>query len=55
VEQNLADLAAQVAANETGRRELARMVDHFGLATVQAYMGQSRTTPKPRCGGCSPG
>ena len=39
VEQNLADLAAQVAANETGRRELARMVDHFGLATVQAYMG----------------
>jgi 5-oxoprolinase (ATP-hydrolysing) len=39
VEQNLADLAAQVAANETGRHELARMVDHFGLATVQAYMG----------------
>ena len=39
VEQNLADLAAQVAANETGRRELARMVDHFGLDTVQAYMG----------------
>ena len=39
VEQNLADLAAQVAANETGRRELVRMVDHFGLATVQAYMG----------------
>ena len=39
VEQNLADLAAQVAANETGRRELVRMVDHFGLDTVQAYMG----------------
>ena len=39
VEQNLADLAAQIAANETGRRELARMVGQFGLATVQAYMG----------------
>ena len=39
VEQNLADLTAQMAANETGRRELARMVEHFGLDTVRAYMG----------------
>nr|WP_320009785.1 hydantoinase B/oxoprolinase family protein [uncultured Desulfobulbus sp.] len=39
VEQNLADLTAQIAANETGLRELGRMVNHFGLATVQAYMG----------------
>ena len=38
VEQNLADLTAQIAANATGVRELRRMVDHFGLATVQAYM-----------------
>ena len=38
VEQNLADLAAQVAANATGMGELRRMVDHFGLTTVQAYM-----------------
>jgi 5-oxoprolinase (ATP-hydrolysing) len=38
VEQNLADLIAQVAANETGLRELRRMVAQFGLATVQAYM-----------------
>jgi 5-oxoprolinase (ATP-hydrolysing) len=39
VEQNLADLTAQIAANETGVRELGRMVDHFGLDTVRAYMG----------------
>ncbi|MGE4558783.1 MAG: hydantoinase B/oxoprolinase family protein [Desulfobulbus sp.] len=39
VEQNLADLTAQIAANETGIRELRRMVAHFGLETVRAYMG----------------
>ncbi len=38
-EQNLADLRAQIAANETGVRELRKMVDHFGLDVVQAYMG----------------
>jgi 5-oxoprolinase (ATP-hydrolysing) len=37
-EQNLADLRAQVAANEKGREELLKMVQHFGLSTVQAYM-----------------
>ncbi|MFW6339550.1 MAG: hydantoinase B/oxoprolinase family protein [Wenzhouxiangella sp.] len=37
--QNLADLRAQIAANERGRRELAEMVDQFGLETVCAYMG----------------
>jgi len=36
--QNVADLKAQIAANEKGVRELNRMVDHFSLATVQAYM-----------------
>jgi 5-oxoprolinase (ATP-hydrolysing) len=36
--QNLADLKAQIAANEKGTQELQRMVQHFGLATVQAYM-----------------
>jgi 5-oxoprolinase (ATP-hydrolysing) len=36
--QNLADLRAQIAANEKGVQELKRMVGHFGLATVQAYM-----------------
>jgi 5-oxoprolinase (ATP-hydrolysing) len=38
VRQNLADLRAQIAANEKGVQELRRMVDEFGLAVVQAYM-----------------
>ncbi|MFQ8431994.1 hydantoinase B/oxoprolinase family protein [Amaricoccus sp. W119] len=37
-EVNLADLRAQVAACARGAEELGRMVGHFGLATVQAYM-----------------
>jgi 5-oxoprolinase (ATP-hydrolysing) len=36
--QNLADLRAQVAANAKGAEELARMVDHWGLDVVTAYM-----------------
>ena len=39
VEQNIADLRAQIAANEKGVQELGRMVDEFGLEVVQAYMG----------------
>ena len=35
---NIADLKAQIAACEKGARELRRMVDHFGLDVVQAYM-----------------
>ncbi len=38
VEQNIADLRAQVAANEKGVQELGRMVEHFGLDVVRAYM-----------------
>ncbi len=38
IEQNLADLRAQVAANEKGREELLNMVDAFGLDVVHAYM-----------------
>jgi len=38
-DQNLADLRAQVAANQKGVEELHRMVAHFGLAVVRAYMG----------------
>jgi 5-oxoprolinase (ATP-hydrolysing) len=37
-QQNLADLHAQIAANEKGVQELHAMVAHFGLDTVQAYM-----------------
>ncbi len=36
--QNIADLQAQMAANERGVQELSRMVEQYGLATVQAYM-----------------
>ena len=39
IKQNLADLQAQVAANQKGVEELLKMVDHFGLGVVQAYMG----------------
>ncbi|MFE7316901.1 hydantoinase B/oxoprolinase family protein [Streptomyces sp. NPDC057555] len=35
---NLADLRAQIAANEKGIRELRRMVGQFGLDVVRAYM-----------------
>ena len=38
VEQNLADLRAMIAANEKGVQELGRMVAHFGLDVVHAYM-----------------
>ncbi len=38
IAQNLADLQAQIAANNKGLQELQRMVGQFGLGTVQAYM-----------------
>ncbi|MFI2264055.1 hydantoinase B/oxoprolinase family protein [Streptomyces tubercidicus] len=36
---NLADLRAQIAANEKGIQELRRMTEQFGLDVVRAYMG----------------
>jgi len=36
--QNLADLQAQIAANEKGVQELRQLVDHYGLELVQTYM-----------------
>ncbi len=38
IDQNMADLRAQIAANEKGVQELRRMVAHFGLDVVKAYM-----------------
>ncbi len=38
-DQNIADMRAQIAANEKGVYELLRMCDHFGLEVVRAYMG----------------
>src|SRR5690606_1743318 len=37
-DQNIADLRAQIAANEKGVQELRRMVKEFGLHVVHAYM-----------------
>ncbi|MFI2241961.1 hydantoinase B/oxoprolinase family protein [Streptomyces chrestomyceticus] len=36
---NIADLRAQIAANEKGIRELRKMIEQFGLDVVRAYMG----------------
>ncbi len=38
IDQNMADLRAQIAANEKGVQELHKMVTHFGLDVVRAYM-----------------
>jgi 5-oxoprolinase (ATP-hydrolysing) len=38
ISQNLADLRAQIAANEKGVQELRKMVAHYGLDVVRAYM-----------------
>ncbi|UWR21726.1 hydantoinase B/oxoprolinase family protein [Sulfitobacter sp. S190] len=39
VDQNMADLAAQIAANETGAAELRKITAQFGIDGVHAYMG----------------
>src|SRR5699024_9062841 len=38
-QQNIADLKAQIAANEKGVVELRKMVSQFGFEVVEAYMG----------------
>ena len=38
IDENMADLAAQVAANETGVKEVQKMISQFGLPVVHAYM-----------------
>lgn len=38
INQNIADLTAQIAANTTGVIELGKMVENFGLEVVHAYM-----------------
>ena len=38
VDQNMADLSAQIAANATGVQELQKITAQFGLETVHAYM-----------------
>ena len=40
---NLADIAAQVAANQQGARDLERLVERYGLPMVEAYMRHIQT------------
>ncbi|MBE9222848.1 hydantoinase B/oxoprolinase family protein [Cyanobacterium stanieri LEGE 03274] len=37
-QQNVADLQAQIAANEKGLQELTKLADYYGLETVKQYM-----------------
>jgi 5-oxoprolinase (ATP-hydrolysing) len=48
VERNLADLAAQLAANERGRAELERLVGAYGLEVVAAYMRHAQANAEQR-------
>jgi len=38
-DQNMADIRAHIAANEMGVNELRKMVDHFSMEVVRAYVG----------------
>lgn len=38
IDQNMADLSAQIAANTTGLSELQKITQQFGVETVHAYM-----------------
>jgi 5-oxoprolinase (ATP-hydrolysing) len=37
--QNIADLKAQLAANQQGIRQLEKAIERYGMATVQSYLG----------------
>ena len=39
IKQNIADLKAQIAAAEKGSQELIKVIKHYGLEVVHAYMG----------------
>ena len=42
-QENLADVAAQVAANQTGVREIGVMMDRYGIGVVHSYMRHIQT------------
>lgn len=48
VEDNLADIAAQVAANNQGVRDLQAMVKRYGLPVVTAYMQHIQAAAKEK-------
>ena len=39
IDDNIADLSAQIAANATGASELTKVIGQFGVKVVAAYMG----------------
>ena len=43
VSDNLADVTAQIAANNQGARDLLRLTDRYGLPVVEAYMRHIQT------------
>jgi len=48
IDDNIADINAQIAANETGRHLLLALIAHLGSAVVEAYMGHVRTAATSR-------
>jgi hypothetical protein len=52
-DQTIADLRAQIAANEKGVQELRAMVAQFGRDTVAPTCAMCRTTPRNRCAASS--
>jgi 5-oxoprolinase (ATP-hydrolysing) len=48
-QQNMADLKAQIAANEKGVQELRKMVDSSAWMSCWPICATCRTTPKSRC------
>jgi 5-oxoprolinase (ATP-hydrolysing) len=47
-EENIADITAQVAANQTGARELLAMIDRENLEAVHAYMGHIQSAAEQK-------
>lgn len=45
---NLSDLRAQVAANQRGSQLVVELIDSYGLAVVQAYMGYIQVTARSK-------
>lgn len=45
---NLSDLRAQVAANQRGSQLVGELIDGYGLAVVQAYMGYIQVATKSK-------
>ncbi len=56
IHDNLADVAAQIAANRQGVQDLLRLIDRYSWDVVSAYMGHiQRARRSRRCGPRWPG